>query len=224
MIELKDFSKSYGSNCVIKECSFTIPDKTVSFFMGPNGAGKTTLIKCLAGLEDYSGKIYVNDLPIERSECNMLTIWDDCPFYNNMSGLDNLFVMSETNLKAKDIISIAEQYLSRDLLKRKVKTYSYGQRKKLGLALQKIINPEIIIMDEISNGLDIDAMKQLRNNIAKIAKGKTVILTGHQFSFYEGLVKEIYIFKDGIIKNVTNEYAGENGGLEKIYERYLENE
>lgn len=222
MITLQDFSKSYGKSTIIDQCSFAIPDNRVTFFMGPNGAGKTTLIKCLAGLEDYVGSIFVDDKPIEKYRSDMLVVWDDCPFYNNMSGLKNLMIMTEKKLKASDIITIAEKYLTRDLLKRRVKTYSYGQRKKLALALQEILKPKILVMDEISNGLDFDMMKQLRKDVAKISEGKTVILTGHQFSFYEGLANEVFIVKDGSIENVTEEYNGEKGSLETIYERYFD--
>ena len=215
MIKFDDFSKTYRNTTIIKQCSFELPKNKIVFFMGPNGAGKTTLIKCISGLETYSGTI-------TTAEKNMLVLWDDCPFYDNISGINNLLIMTENNQIAKDDIwQVAKKYFTPELLKRKVKTYSYGQRKKLALVLQILLNPSILIMDEISNGLDYDSMKQLKRDIAEIAKDKSVILTGHQFSFYEDLVQEVFIIKEGEIKNVTSEYSSDNN-LEKIYERYFE--
>lgn len=220
MIEFKNFSKSYGKNSVIENTSITIGNNKISFLMGPNGCGKTTLLKCIAGLESYKGIISYNEDKIDTIRKDSLVIWDDCPFYDNLSGVDNLSVLSENiNIRKKEIYEISNKYFTKETLNRKVKTYSYGQRKKLALILHKLLNPTILIMDEISNGLDYDTMKLLQSDIKKISKEKNIILTGHQFSFYEGLVEEVLIFKEKTIKNVTEEY-NDCKSLGTIYERY----
>ena len=226
MIKFDNFYKKYKNEVVIEKSSFVINKDKVSFFLGPNGAGKTTLIKCLGGLEEYQGEIHFTSKEDTKTvKPEMLIIWDDCPFYNDFTGIKNLLVMCENHeLNANKIYDLAGTLLSREVLDRKVKTYSYGQRKKLALVLQKILNPDILVMDEISNGLDYDSMKQLRKETREIAKNSTVILTGHQFSFYEGIVDEVFVIHDKKVKQVTREYINEGYSFEKLYERYYENE
>ncbi len=225
MIIFENFQKAYKGLEIIKKSSFTIDSSKVTFFMGPNGAGKTTLIKCLAGLENYNGIISVENTDIDEARKNMFVIWDDCPFYEEMTGLENLIVMSECTSQLKEVrekmLTISKQYFPIELIRRKVKTYSYGQRKKLALILQRALRPQIIVMDEISNGLDFDSMKQLKNDITKMGKNTPIILTGHQFSFYEGLVEDVFIIKNGKIKNVTSESTSNLDDLENIYERHF---
>lgn len=225
MLSFENFSKKYKNVTIINESNFTVNSNKITFFMGPNGAGKTTLIKCIAGLESFDGKILCDNCDIEKIREKTLIVWDDCPFYDNMSGLKNLLIMSETvSISSKEVLLISQKYFTKELLLRKVKSYSYGQRKKLALVLQLILKPKILIMDEISNGLDYDTMKQLREDIKKLSENTCVILTGHQFSFYEGIVDDVYIINNGNISNVTDEYNKDKFKLENIYERHYKNE
>lgn len=223
MFELIGYSKSYREK-VFAETTIEIGAKNISFLMGPNGCGKTTLIKCIAGLEGYNGDIKYNGKDVSEIRKKMLVIWDDCPFYNELSGINNLLVLAENpKIKKADIFDVARRYFNKEVLLRKVKTYSYGQRKKLALVLQRLLKPEVLIMDEISNGLDYDTIKFLQGEIKAVSNQSKIILTGHQFSFYEGLVEEILVIKDNTIKNVTEEYNSCNQ-LSTIYERYYGDE
>lgn len=225
MINFMNFSKRYKKSKIIEPCTFEIKPNKINFFMGPNGVGKTTLIKCLAGLEKYNGVITYEKNNIDLIRRKMLVIWDDCPFYENMSGIKNLMIMSEDrDISENEIISLGNKYFTKELLRRKVKTYSYGQKKKLALVLQMVLDPKIVVMDEISNGLDYDTMQELKRDITELSKNKTVILTGHQFSFYEKIVDNVFIIKDGCIKDVSNEYLENDFSLENIYERHFKNE
>lgn len=224
MLILENFSKSYNHTPVIQNTNIKIGAKNISFLMGPNGCGKTTLLKCIAGLEDYKGKIFYDEAPIEKVRNDAYIIWDDCPFYNELSGLDNLMILTENaNVKKNEIYEISNKYFNKEILLRKVKTYSYGQRKKLALILNGLIKPKILIMDEISNGLDYDTMRLLQSEVKRISAKVNVLLTGHQFSFYEGIVEEVFIFINNTIKDVTDEYKAQKS-LSTIYERYYYNE
>jgi len=163
--------------------------------MGKNGSGKTTLIKCLMEMESFSGEISFNGKSIDsvRNEC--LVLWDDCPFYNSLSGLKNLLIFSEDKKTKDEIIKIAMNFLDKDLLNRKVSTYSYGQKKKLALCLVDILEPTYLIMDEISNGLDYETMRFLKKRIIEWKVNKTILVTGHQFEFYNDIIDELLIFK-----------------------------
>lgn len=216
MIELINFSKKYGKKELYKKQNLVFPNNSISFLMGKNGCGKTTLLKCIAGLEDYKGDILFDKRSLDNVREKCFVIWDDTPFFNNLSGLKNLFLLSEQRKSKKEIIMIAEKYIERHTLNRKVKTYSYGQRKKLSLAFCEILSPEYIIMDEISNGLDIDMMDELAQYFDELKKNTTILLTGHQFSFYEKIAEHIFFKKDKEVEYIPPE-ARNGRRLEEIY-------
>ncbi len=216
MIEISNFSKKYNKKTIINSSSFKINKNKISFFMGSNGSGKTTLIKCIMGLESYSGNILFND---KKNNC--LVLWDDCPFYTNLSGLKNLILFSEGKKTKKSIIELSLKYLDNDLLNRKVKNYSYGQKKKLALALVEILEPDYLIMDEISNGLDYDTIRFLKQQIKKWSTKTTILLTGHQFDFYNEIIDDIFIFKNNKIIYLDTKNTNGKINLEEIYDKEL---
>lgn len=217
MIECKSFSKAYGKIPVINKSDIQIRDRKISFIMGKNGSGKTTFIKCLMGLESYQGKIIIDGKQIEEVQQDCLVLWDDCPFYTNISGMDNLLVLGEGKKSKREIEKISMNYMSRELLNAKVKTYSYGQKKKLALTLSFLLEPKYLVMDEISNGLDYDTIKMLRKLIRDMSNDITVILTGHQFEFYNELVDDVYLIQDGNLVLYGEDIHEKDIKLEDIY-------
>lgn len=219
MVTLKNFNKCYRGKNIIKCEGVCFEQGKISFLMAPNGKGKTTLLKCITALEEYEGVIYINDKVNRNNLSECLVIWDDCPFFGNLSGLKNLFILSEDKAGKDEIKKIALKYIDEDLLKRRVNTYSYGQKKKLALALTELLNPSVLIMDEISNGLDYDTMQELQNMLRELAsKERTILLTGHQFGFYEKIYDDLYIIKDGVILK-TN--STDKKTLEEVYREEL---
>lgn len=217
MIQCMDLSKSYSKKCVIDKSNFEIESNKISFLMGANGTGKTTFIKCLMEMENYKGKITLDCKNINQVREKCLVIWDDCPFYTNLSGITNLMIFGENKKSKKQIIEIATKRLESALLKNNVKTYSYGQKKKLALALVEILQPKYLFMDEISNGLDFDMMKELKDDIKRWAETMTIFLTGHQFSFYNELVDSLFAFKDKQIVLLEENFSSCGETLEEIY-------
>lgn len=216
MIEIRNFTKAYGKKIILENVNVTFPERKINFLMGPNGAGKTTLIKCLTRLENFEGTILIDDCDYIHIKDRFFVLWDDCPFYNNMKGIDNLHIFSEKRISKDKIIEKVSNFIDEDLLKKKVKNYSYGQRKKLALALVLLLEPEYIIMDEITNGLDYDTLKYLEIVIKEWAKTKTIIMTGHQFGFYNGVVENVYVYKNKGIERVDN-FNQKKDRLEDIY-------
>ncbi|MBQ3947303.1 MAG: ATP-binding cassette domain-containing protein, partial [Ruminococcus sp.] len=176
MIKLNNFSKAYKKS-IFCNTTVSFPDNKVNFIMGRNGSGKTTLFKCIAGLEAYNGEIKFDENDISEAREKMFVLWDDTPFYQNLSGIKNILLFSNDKIKKNDIYKISETYLDYSTMKREVKTYSYGQKKKLALILLDILKPKYILMDEISNGLDIDMMNVLCKKIEELKKQSTIILT-----------------------------------------------
>lgn len=215
MITIKNFSKNYGKKKVLNNVNITFEDNNVNFIMGKNGRGKTTLLKCISGLEGYKGTIKIDNRKKEEMLGEMNVIWDDCPFYKDLRGIDNLEIF--TGLSKKQIIERVQGVIESDLLKKKVKSYSYGQKKKLALAMTVILDSKCIIMDEISNGLDFDTLEQLKAFIKGWKSKKNIILTGHQFSFYDGMVDNVFVIcNDGSVKEYIN-IKDSGKKLEEIY-------
>lgn len=216
MIELINYEKFYSKKQLYDPTSVTFPSKSISFLMGKNGSGKTTLLKCIAGLEDYKGDILFNGQPLFKVREKCLVIWDDAPSFLNLNGTQNLKIFTESRCTISEINKAAEKYLGLDIMKHKVKTYSYGQKKKLMLALADLLKPEYLIMDEISNGLDIDMMDELSTHLKELKKNCTILLTGHQFSFYEKVAENIFIKKNKNIKYISPEQRNSRS-LEDLY-------
>ncbi len=188
--------------------------------MGKNGCGKTTLFKCISGLEEYEGEITFDNHPLKTIRDRLYVLWDDTPFYQKLSGIDNLYILCENKVTKREITDIASEYIDYSILKRPVKSYSYGQKKKLALVLLNILKPKYILMDEISNGLDVDTMNALEKNICDLAKNATIILTGHQFAFYQHIADNVFVKKDETLIKVDYD-KNTNIGLEEIYNEKL---
>lgn len=219
MIKLNKISKKY-KNLIFSNTTVIFPDKCVNFIMGKNGCGKTTLFKCISGLENFEGEITFDDKPLKNIRNQLFVLWDDTPFYQKLSGLDNLYILCENKISKREIINKASEYIDYSILKRPVKSYSYGQKKKLSLVMLNILKPKYILMDEISNGLDVDTMKSLEKNICDLAKDSTVILTGHQFAFYQHIADNVFVKKGENLIQVSYD-KNNNIGLEAIYDEKL---
>lgn len=220
MIEISNLKKGYQKKEVISSGNLLIEDDKITFLMGENGSGKTTLIKCILDMESYDGKILFDEKPVKDVRNQCMVIFDDCPFYTNLTGIKNLLLLSEYQKDKQTIYNMAEQYLTRDILHTKVKSYSYGQKKKLALALVEILNPNYLFMDEISNGLDYETLKFLKERLLLWKKKKNIFLTGHQFSFYNDLVDEVYLFKNKEIVHYQN-FTDSGSRLEDIYDEKI---
>ena len=215
MVELLNFEKKYGKRLILKSDEICFEKGRISFLMAPNGAGKTTLLKCITALERYDGEIRISGEKNTDHLRECLVIWDDCPFFNDLSGLKNLLILSEDKMNKSRIKQLALKSFNEELLNRRVKTYSYGQRKKLALILAEILNPSLLIMDEISNGLDLDSMFDLQDRLRELsAADRTIILTGHQLGFYEKIYDDLYLIKD--CKLVKADPSKEKS-LEEVY-------
>ncbi len=193
MISIKNLSKSYGNNQVLKNVSCDLSKGKVYGFVGENGAGKTTLFKCIADLETYDGEI--------KSEYQVLK--------NHIGFLQTnpIFMSLTTGWEYLKLLSIARNIKNDDFEKRNIfnlpldqytENYSTGMMKKLafmGILLQK---NDIYILDEPFNGVDIHSNILILEIIAKLKSlNKTVLISSHIFSTLNDCCDEIRLIKNG---------------------------
>lgn len=221
MIVFENVKKEYGSNTIFQDVSLKLRSNRISFFLGKNGTGKTTLIKCLFDLEKYDGKILFGDKKVDDVRNKCCVVWDDTPFYTELNGKRNLYILAGSIKEKSKIMNVARNYLDDSLLNQKVSQYSYGQRKKLMLALVDIIQPDYLIMDEISNGLDYETILLIKKKIKKWSQNMDIILTGHQFEFYNDLIDDLYIIENNNIYLYCENFDKKKIKLEDVYNEKL---
>jgi ABC-type multidrug transport system, ATPase component len=221
-LELKGFYKAYNRSCVFDNTDCCFMNGRISLIMGTNGSGKTTFSKCVCGLENYKGNITFEGNDNSREK--LLAIWDDTPFYSNLNGFDNLKVLCDKKLSNEEIFETAKKYMTIKLLNKKVRRYSYGQKKKLSIVLAELIDPQILIMDEITNGLDRKSLKVLKKYLIKKRPDRITILTGHSLGFYNDLIDDLYIIKDNKIQMKYTDYNSLENNLEEIYDSEFDEE
>lgn len=218
MIEIRRLNKSYKNNVIFNECTISFESNKINFLMGANGQGKTTLFKCLLNLDNYSGEIRFDDYKFKDIINNIFAVYDDSPLYLNLTGLQNISIFLERKV-SKHEYEAFQNILSNRVLERKVKEYSYGQKKILSIIIAFLKDPKYLIIDEISNGLDFETMIWLKDNLKLLSKNTTIIATGHQFEFYNNIIDNLYIINDKKIVQVGKKFKDK--GLLSVYERFI---
>ncbi|MFR4811270.1 MAG: ATP-binding cassette domain-containing protein [Clostridium perfringens] len=218
MIEIRRLNKSYKNNVIFNECTISFESNKINFLMGANGQGKTTLFKCLLNLDNYSGEILFDDYKFKDIIDNIFAIYDDSPLYLNLTGLQNISIFLERKV-SKNEYEAFQNILSNRILERKVREYSYGQKKILSIIIAFLKAPKYLIIDEISNGLDFETMIWLKDNLKLLSKNTTIIATGHQFEFYNNIIDNLYIINDKKIVQVDKKFKDK--GLSSVYEQFI---
>src|SRR5690606_28407604 len=180
--------------------------------LGPNGAGKTTLLKMLVGLYKVSkGTILINDIDIsinrEKALMKIGALIESPDMYEHMTGYANLKAVARLHHHIKDstINEIVEFVNLNDAIHSKVKTYSLGMKQRLGIARAMLHNPDILILDEPTNGLDPQGIYELRVQLKKmVEEGKTVIISSHLISEMQLLCDRVAIIQDGSLVKILD--------------------
>ncbi len=196
MIEIDNLSKSYGGKQVLNGISAKFEPGKVYGIVGENGAGKTTLFRCLAGLEDYEGKISSALSPLKNHLGLLLTE----PFYfSKMTGEE--YIRMLCNARKKDPGNIAERNVFELPLNEYASTYSTGMKKKLAITAILLQQNTCFILDEPYNGVDIQSNILITEIIHLLkASGKIVIISSHIFSTLRDTCDEIYLLREGIFE------------------------
>lgn len=220
MIKIKNLYKDYNNKTVLNNINLDLNKNCINFIMGKNGSGKTTLLKCILGLDRYKGFISFGGCTLQSIRNKVFAIYDDIPLYSEMNGIQNVFLMLDVNNKYNITNLLEINLLTEKKLKEKVKDYSLGERKKLVLIAALLSNPEYLIIDEVSNGLDIDTLEIVKNCLITLKHKALVIATGHHFEFYENIIDNLLVIHEGNITEIKN-YKERGENLNDIYKKYI---
>ena len=232
VLECKSLNKKIGKKDILKNVSLEVQEGDILGFIGPNGAGKTTTIKLILGLQKInSGEVKINGYDIktqfEKAIERVGTIVENPDLYMYMSGLDNLKMIARLykNVDIKRIDEVIKLVGLENRIKDKVSKYSLGMRQRLGIAQAILHKPNLLILDEPTNGLDPEGIKQLRDLLTKLAKEENmaILISSHNLAELESFCNKITIIQNGeIIETSTLEDAKRVEG-KMIYEIELDN-
>jgi len=223
IIRLEKINKTFAGTQIINNLSFSVQRGEILGFLGPNGSGKTTTIRLINGvIYPDSGQISVAGFdPVTagnevRKRCGVLT--ESAGLYENMTALDNLLFFAEL-YEVKSPLSRAKELLAdfglSDATKKKVGIFSSGMKKRLGIAKALLHNPEILFLDEPTNGLDPEGARDLINYIKELNRKYqvTVLLATHLLKQVQDLCHRFIFIHQGRLL--------ETGILTELEEKYL---
>ena len=230
MLEIQKLNKSYRRRKIIDNLNMTVYKGDIYGFLGANGEGKTTTIRMITSLiKADSGDIIINGKSVinckNEAVKNIGAMVEAPKFYENMSGYENLELMAKImpGISDRDIQNVLDLVGLKDRGRDKFKEYSMGMKQRLGIANALLGDPELIILDEPSNGLDPYGMKEINNLIVSLVKrfDKTFIISSHLLHEMEGICNRIGILHsgklciEGEVRALINDNKVEN--LEELF-------
>ncbi|RYF96584.1 MAG: ABC transporter ATP-binding protein [Chitinophagaceae bacterium] len=210
LIEVEQLSKSYRDLTAVRDLSFTVNKGDVYGFLGQNGAGKSTTIRMLLTLVQPSAgtiRIFGKELRANRHEIlkKVGAVIERPDLYKYLTAYENLAIfarMSGLKADSKLLNEKLELVGIRDRAQSKVKTFSQGMKQRLGIAVALVHDPELIVLDEPTNGLDPQGIADVRNLILHLSRnlGKTVVVSSHLLNEIEMVASRMLIIDRGVKK------------------------
>ncbi len=207
VIEIKNLSKQFKDVKAVDDLNLNVFRGDVFGFLGPNGAGKSTTIRMLVSLiKPTDGNIKIFGKTLNQNRIEILrkvgAIVEKPDFYKYISAYKNLEILgkiSRTDVSKKRIMELLELVGLEKRYKSKVKTFSHGMKQRLGIAQALLHNPDLIILDEPTTGLDPQGMKEIRDLIIHLSKdqNKTIFLSSHILSEVEIVANRMIIINSG---------------------------
>src|SRR5438045_7975465 len=207
VVETAGLTKRFGDRVAVADVDLRIPRGSAFGYLGPNGAGKTTLIRMLLGLTDASaGTMHLLGRPVPARRAEALArvgaIVEEPRFHGFLTGRENLEIVAaarEPEAHTRIDGALARAGLAHRADER-VKRYSLGMRQRLGVARSLLADPELLILDEPTNGLDPAGIHEFRDMIRGfVAEGRTVLLSSHLLDEVEKICDEVAIVDRGAI-------------------------
>jgi len=208
ILECQNLKKKFGKKEVIKNVSFNIEEGDILGFIGPNGAGKTTTIKLILGLQKIDeGRIFINGFDIKKDFVKAIekvgSIVENPDMYLYLTGRKNLELVKRLykNITKDRIDEVVKLVGLQSRINDKASKYSLGMRQRLGIAQSIIHKPNLLVLDEPTNGLDPEGIIELRNLLKYLAKKEkmSILISSHNLSELENLCNKVCIIKNGEI-------------------------
>ena len=205
IIETKKLTKKFGSKRVVNDVDLKVEKGEIYGFLGPNGAGKTTTIRMLLGLaRPTKGSIHIFGKDVKKEKLSILkkvgSLVEYPSYYGHLSARENLetvrLLLDVPKSRIDEVLSIVR--LTKDA-KRPVKGFSLGMKQRLGIATALLGNPELLILDEPTNGLDPSGIIEIRELIKSMPKehGITIVLSSHLLSEIDQMATQVGIISKG---------------------------
>ena len=206
ILECMNLHKKFCKKEIIKNVSTTVESGDILGFIGPNGAGKTTTIKLILGLQKIDkGIVKINGYDItknfEKAIEKVGAIVENPDLYMYLSGYKNLELIARMykNVDKTRIDEVVKLVGLQERIKDKVSKYSLGMRQRLGIAQAILHKPNILILDEPTNGLDPEGIRELRELIQKLAReeGMAILISSHNLAELDNFCTKICIIQNG---------------------------
>lgn len=225
VVRFEQVMQRFGETVALRDVNLTVEPGTVTVLVGANGAGKSTTIRlCTGVLRPQSGAVEVFGIPTHadarsiRRRCGVVP--PKAAFYDRLTGRENLgYAARLFRLSKPPIEREAERFGIADDLDRMVEGYSTGMRARLALARSMLHDPELLLFDEPTAGLDPEAAQTVRETVLDLAgEGRTVILSTHLLREAEGSVDQIVFMENSTVwdQGTPEELAIRHGGVNRI--------
>lgn len=219
ILKTTDLCKKFKGQMAVNNVSLNIERNSVYGLLGPNGAGKSTTLKMITGiLRPTSGSIEFDGHPWQRGDLTQIGgLIETPPLYENLTAYENLKVRTTMlGLPDNRIDEVLHIVRLTDTGKKRAGQFSLGMKQRLGIAIALLNNPQLLILDEPTNGLDPVGIEELRELIRSFpAKGITVILSSHILSEVQQIADHVGIIAGGVLGYESQLHAGED--LEKLF-------
>lgn len=229
MIQAAGLSKFYGSFVAIKDISFSIPRGQIVAFLGPNGAGKSTTMKILSGFlaaSEGTASIAGFDVTTNRLEASrhLGYLPENGPLYNEMTPLELLQFFGQARGLGKRLLQqriedVTVRTALSGVLDKPVGKLSRGYRQRVGLAQALLHDPDVLIMDEPTAGLDPNQIREFRNHIGRLGESKTILISTHILQEVQAIAQRVLFIHEGrlLFDGSPSEMAQKAGSLEKSF-------
>ncbi|MEB2300198.1 ATP-binding cassette domain-containing protein [Lysinibacillus xylanilyticus] len=205
IVQTENLSKSFGKEQVVSNINLKIRKGEIYGFLGPNGAGKTTTIRMLLGLmKPSSGTIKMFQKDLTKERINILakvgSLVENPSYYPHLTAYENLEALRKIlGVPKSRIDEVLEIVRLKDAADKKVKGFSLGMKQRLGIAASLLHNPELLILDEPTNGLDPSGIIEIRNLIKRLPSeyGMTIIISSHLLSEIDQMATQVGIVTKG---------------------------
>lgn len=227
-LQIINLTKKFGDQTALNTINIEINKSEIIGLLGPNGAGKSTLMKSIVGaLKIDEGQIIFDGKDICEDEIatkkNMGFLPENNPLYNEMYVKEYLNFVADLHRISKDRIEEVIELVGITPEKaKKIGQLSKGYKQRVGLAQAILHSPDLLILDEPTNGLDPNQIIEIRNVIKEIGKEKTVILSTHIMQEVEALCSRVILIHEGIIIQDANidDFKGKYANLEEAFASY----